>query len=193
MTTAPSAKTQFRPGDVVVANLARARRIKRRFDAVITLEDPTCRTSNQLRFHKLPSPAHLILAFEDVDDDNVGIRVATRAEVASALNFARMNSSGSLLIHCYHGVGRSAAIALGILADRAGAGDEAAALKQLLALRPEATPNLVVVKLADDILQRNGSLIAALAEWEAEAPSLREKREARRAFLRSHPHLYSLA
>jgi predicted protein tyrosine phosphatase len=179
------------PGDVVVGSLAQARKHKRRFDAVITLEDPGCRSANKLRFNRHPSPAHLVLAFEDVDDDTLGVRVATRDQVAEALAFARTHAKGSLLAHCFHGVGRSAAVALAIFSDRLGPGNERTALKQLLAIRPIATPNLVVVKLADSILQRQGDLAAAVAAWENAAPGMKEKREARLQLVQTNPELYS--
>ncbi|MDR7229995.1 putative protein tyrosine phosphatase [Caulobacter sp. BE264] len=179
------------PMGIVVAGLSQARRHKRRFDAVITLEDPGCRSANQLRFNRQPAPAHLILAFEDVDDDTLGVRVATREQVAEALTFAQEHAAGSLLVHCFHGVGRSAGIALAIMADRLGAGSEAEALEHLLAIRPIATPNLVVVKHADDILERRGGLISAVSAWEASAPGLKEKREARLHLVKSSPQLYS--
>lgn len=179
------------PGDVVVASLSQARKHKRRFDAVITLEDPACPPANRLRFTRRPAPAHLVLAFEDVDDDTLGVRVATCDQVADALGFARTHVSGSLLIHCFHGVGRSAAIALAVIADRLGPAAELASLERLLAIRPEATPNLVVVKHADQILGRDGALIATVAAWEANEPGLSEKREARLRLLRSSPQSYS--
>lgn len=179
------------PADIRVASLSQARKCKRQFDAVITVEDPECRPGIQLRFHRQPAPAHLVLAFEDVDDDQLGIRVATREQVAAALSFSREQSSGTLLVHCFHGVGRSAAIALAIIADRLGPGLESEAVTHLLALRPEATPNLVVVNLADELLARQGDLTAALALWESAAPDLKAKREARAQMVRSHPQLYA--
>lgn len=178
-------------GDVVVASLSQARKHKRRFDAVITLEDPACRPANRLRFTRRPSPAHLVLAFEDVDDDTLGVRVATREQVAEAVAFARAHNADSLLVHCFHGVGRSAAVGLAILADRLGPGAEREALERLLAIRPQSTPNLVVVKLADDILARNGDLVAAVAAWEAATPGLKEKRAARLQMVHSSPALYT--
>ncbi|CAN5379081.1 hypothetical protein BH10PSE3_BH10PSE3_07500 [soil metagenome] len=178
-------------GDIVVGSLSQARKHKRRFDAVITLEDPGCRSANKLRFNRHPSPAHLVLAFEDVDDDTLGVRVATQDQVAEALAFARAHSKGSLLVHCFHGVGRSAAIALAVMSDRLGPGNERAAIDRLLTIRPIATPNLVVVKLADNVLQRQGELVAAVAAWEAAAPGLKEKREARLRLVRTNPELYS--
>ena len=95
---------------------------------------------HQLRFYSKPHPPHLVLDFEDVDRDDGFIRVASREQVAAALTFAREQATGSLLIHCYHGVGRSAAIALAVLADRLGPGSEDEAMNQLLTIRPEATP-----------------------------------------------------
>lgn len=180
-----------RPGDLTVAGLSQARKHKRRFDAVITLEDPDCRLANRLRFHRQPAPAHLVLAFEDVDDDTLGVRVATPDQIEEALAFARAQVDCALLVHCFHGVGRSTAVALAILADRAGPGGEQAALDHLLAIRPQATPNLVVVKLADEILRRGGALVAAVSMWEDAAPGLKERRATRLRWLLANPHLYS--
>lgn len=179
------------PGDIVIASLSQARKHKRRFDAVITVEDPGCRPANRLRFNRKPFPAHLILAFEDVDDDTLGVRVATSSQVADAIAFARAHASGALLVHCFHGVGRSAGVGLAILADRAGKGQEGAALNTLLRLRPGATPNLVVVKLADELLGRGGALVDAVASWEAITPDVRERRQARLKMVHSNPQAYS--
>jgi len=131
------------------------------------------------------------LAFEDVDDDTLGVRVATKQQVEEAISFARTHSDKSMLVHCFHGVGRSAAIALAVIADRLGPGFEREALDQLVTMRPEVTPNLVVVKLADEILQRQGDLIAAVQAWEVNAPGLKEKREARLHMVRNSPYSYS--
>jgi predicted protein tyrosine phosphatase len=179
------------PGVIAVGSLRQAWRHKRAFDAVITLEDPACRSADQLRFHRAPKPPHLVLPFEDVDDDSLGVQVATVGQVARAIDFARAHRRGSLLIHCRHGVGRSAAIALAVIADRNGAGQEAAALEALLAIRPEATPNLVVIKLADEALGRDGRLIAAVGAWEAASSHMAQARAMRRAFLAANPQLYT--
>lgn len=179
------------PGSIAVGSLAQAKRHKRRFDAVITLEDPHARLNLRLRFGGKPAPAHLVLPFEDVDVASLGIRVATDEQVSAAIEFARLHIKGSLLVHCFHGVGRSAAIALAVIADRLGPGAEREALDRLLAVRPEATPNLVVVELADRILQRSGHLVEALAAWEATIPRLKVVRAARLKLAQTHPELYA--
>lgn len=179
------------PGGIAVGSLAQARKHKRQYDAVITLEDPGCRRSDQLRFYGKPHPPHLVLDFEDVDRDDGCIRVASQDQVATALTFAREHEAGSLLIHCYHGVGRSAGLALAVISDRLGPGSEDEAMNQLLTIRPEATPNLVVVNHADAVLGRGGGLLHAVAAWEARTPEAVRLREVRRSFVEQHPELYA--
>lgn len=180
-------------GGVSVGSLPQAKRHKRKFDAVITIEEPAARPNLRLRFAPDPGRAHLVLQFEDVDTDSLGIRVATLEDVKRAVVFAQSWTDRSLLVHCFHGVGRSAGIALAILADRLGAGNEPQALERLLAVRPEVTPNLVVVALADQLLERSGRLVAAVAAWETSAPGLAEARATRLHFARTRPDLYARA
>lgn len=183
---------QPRPGVIAVASLAQADRHKRKFDAILTLEDPHLRRKDQLRITG-PDDVQLVLPFEDVDDAALGFRVATHDQVEKALDFGRDHADRSLLIHCMHGVGRSAAIALAILADRMGPGLEAEAMNALLAIRPESTPNQVVVALADAILGRNGALVAAMAAWEAGEPRMTVRRRHRREYALKNPDLYAKA
>ena len=183
--------TDPEPGGVAIGGLAQARKHKRRYDAVITLEDPGCRRPLQLRFHGRPHPPHLVLDFEDVDRDDGCIRVASRDQVARGIAFAGEHRAGSLLVHCYHGVGRSAAVALAVLADRLGPGREGKAMDRLLTIRPEAMPNLVVVDHADAVLDRGGGLLRAVTEREGQTPEAVRMRETRRSFAERHPELYA--
>lgn len=132
-----------------------------------------------------------MLDFEDVDQDDGCIRVASRDQVARAIVFAGEHTAGSLLVHCYHGVGRSAAIALAVLADRLGPGREDEAMNRLLQIRPEAMPNLVVIDHADVVLDRGGGLLRAVTEREAQTPEAVRMRETRRSFAERHPELYA--
>ncbi len=178
-------------GSLTVSSLAQARRKKRRYDALLTLEDPRVRPGHRLRFTNKPCPDHLVLAFEDCDTEEFGYAVSRPEQVADALEFARKHAGGSLLVHCLHGVGRSAAVALAILADRLGQGREAEAVEQLLELASEATPNLIVVAQADQLLMRNGMLVQALREKEAKLPAKLRKRQERYEFAKRHPELYA--
>ncbi|WP_420477820.1 tyrosine phosphatase family protein [Brevundimonas sp. FT23028] len=179
------------PGQIVVGSLSQARKHKRAFGAVITLEDPGARPAIRLRFTQKPAPPHLVLAFEDVDDDTLGLSVATEEQVERALNFARDNRDTALLVHCFHGVGRSAAIALAVFADRLGPGREPEAIEQLLAIRPQSTPNIVVVRHADHLLGREGRLIRAVADWEKTTAHMADARQARHRLATERPELYA--
>lgn len=183
--------TEPKAGVIAVASLKQARRHKRRFDAVITIEDPLAKLKLRLRFHQDPRPQHLILRFEDVDWNDLGLWIASAEDVSKGIEFARLHVHTSVLVHCFHGIGRSAGLGLAILADRMGASREDDALASLLAIRPQACPNRIVVEHADVILNRRGRLIAALDKWEATSETARERRAARRIFIEKNLHLYA--
>ncbi len=176
-----------------VSSLSRAKRCKRDYDAVITLEDPGAKSAEKLRFHQKPAPAHLVQAFEDVDDASTGVRVATLSQVESVLQFARNFVEQKLLVHCFHGVGRSAAALYAIKADRLGPGHEAEALQFLLEQQPEATPNRVFVQLADAVLARQGALVAVLDAWESRDLAVQARRARRLEFLKLNMDRYAKA
>lgn len=176
------------PGVLGVGGFSQANRHRRRWDAILTCEDP--RERQTLRVSDRPQ---LVLAFEDCDDASLGYAVATRGQVEEALTFMREHREGSLLVHCMHGVGRSAALALAELADRLGPGNEEEAVSSLLALRPEATPNLIAVAHADDLLGRGGDLVNALQVSEAANPEKISARARRAQYARDNPSLYARA
>jgi predicted protein tyrosine phosphatase len=168
---------------ITVSGLNWALRRKREFSAVLSLEDPDARDG--LRFHRQPRPRHLVLRFVDLNTPPPAryaemplFRMADRADVELALEFgcAVQADGGRMLVHCHVGIGRSTAVALAILADRLGAGHEKAALAELLRIRPQAVPNLHVLSLADDILNRSGDLLRTVLDWERDRPENRRRR-----------------
>lgn len=176
------------PDDITVAGYSKACRLKRRgFAGVITVEDPNAQARHQLRFHSEPHPAQLVLRFEDLDIERDGIRTPLVSDVAKALDFAR-RVGGPLLIHCFAGVSRSTSIALSIIASRLPAGTERQALDALLAIAPQAIPNLLVVRHADDLLGRDGVLIRTVRDWDGALASNRARRQLNeRAVLEEYP------
>ena len=152
---------------IEITSASRARRVKRRFTAVLTIEDPALPTARRVRFHRVPHPAHLVLAFEDLDTPTTSIITASREQIAAAIEFGRANQTGALLVHCHAGISRSTAVALAIIADRLGSGQEKVALAELLNLQAMAVPNLQVVALADDILGREGRLLQVVTDWDS--------------------------
>jgi len=176
-------------GTVKVASLATAKQTKRRFDAVLTIEDPGMR--HGLRFHSFPHPEQLVLMFEDVDDPSPEIALPHESHVEAALSFGREHERGSMLVHCRAGVARSAGLALGIIADRLGPGREREAVAALLKDRPAARPNLIVLRMADVLLGREGRLFDAWMEVESSHPSFAQHRELKRQTLAQQPWLYA--
>ena len=177
-------------GVVAVCSLSQAKRHKRRWDAVLTIEDPNARLGDRLRFTTQPAPAHLVLQFEDVDTDAFGYATATNEQIAQAIAFGRSHADKSLLVHCFHGVGRSAAIALAIIADRLGPGREMDAVNILYAQRPQAMPNLVALSKADTLLGRNEKLLSTVLAIEDSEPARQELRRMRYQFAQANPHLF---
>ena len=178
---------------LVVSSLGWARRHKREFDAVITIEDPDLAGrptySASLRFHRSPAPAHLILRFFDLDEPlpapyhRPWMRMAEPIDVANALAFAKLHEK--LLIHCKAGIARSTALALAILMDRLH--DPQAALAELLLLQPSAVPNLHLTAVADTVLGCDGKLLETLDVWD----KARQTNTTRR-FLCRMAHFYEL-
>lgn len=66
-----------------------------------------------------------------------------------------------LLVHCEAGVSRSTAAALALLVQHHGIEKLQECVAALVDVRPEASPNKLVTKLADDLLGCNGELHAA--------------------------------
>lgn len=71
---------------------------------------------------------------------------------------------GRVLVHCHGGWCRAPAVALGIIATRLGHGREKEAVEHLAAIHPPSTPNSLIVRIFDDLLQREGALYQAFGE-----------------------------
>lgn len=88
---------------------------------------------------------------ENLDTEDTGITFPQKSHIEEALAFADERPGAPLLIQCWAGLSRSAAMALGIIARglyRDGcdtyAGD---AIDYLLQIRPQARPNVLVLRL----------------------------------------------
>jgi predicted protein tyrosine phosphatase len=124
-----------------------------------------------------PTPAgfkgpHRHVTFQDVESEAEArlyqAVAATRDDIQRVLDCGteclQASRSGRvhLLVHCMAGASRSPAAAFAILTMLLGPGSEPAALAYLLEIKPDAFPNRLVVQLADDLLKRNGKMLAAL-------------------------------
>jgi predicted protein tyrosine phosphatase len=110
----------------------------------------------------LPPVPRLSLAFHDIDAPRSGLVAPDREMVQALVNFAGdWREPEPMLVHCWMGVSRSTAAALILACALRSDRDEAEAARALRAASPTATPNPLMIALADDLLRREGRLVAA--------------------------------
>jgi predicted protein tyrosine phosphatase len=112
------------------------------------------------------SPLHrLVLRFNDITQPMDGLTPPDRRSVQALIEFGRSwPGQAPLLIHCWAGISRSTAAAYVIACEQGGDGQER---RQALALRrasPQASPNALMVAIADEILGRSGNMIRAISD-----------------------------
>jgi predicted protein tyrosine phosphatase len=107
---------------------------------------------------------HLSLRFHDIPAPAEGLTPPDAVMVDQLLAFgAAWREPGPLLVHCWFGISRSPAAAyiLACAADPSRAEAEIAGALRRAA--PEATPNPLLVRLADARLGREGRMVEAIA------------------------------
>ena len=105
---------------------------------------------------------HLRLAFHDIVEPMPGLIAPNRYLMQAVLDFGRgREDQRALLIHCWAGISRSSAAAFAIACGR-NPGFERDIAVELRRRSPSATPNRLMVRLADDLLQRNGRMVDAI-------------------------------
>jgi predicted protein tyrosine phosphatase len=107
----------------------------------------------------------LRLAFHDIAEIREGFTAPDAALVARLLDFARdWDAARPMLVHCWAGVSRSTAAAFIIACQRGPGRSERDIAQALRTAAPYATPNPLMVALADAALDRAGRMSAAVAE-----------------------------
>jgi len=105
---------------------------------------------------------HLRIPIDDIDEPQRGYTAPAREHVVKLVAFLRaVPPTAPLVIHCLAGVSRSPAAALVALVLDA-PGREADAAHVLREASPFASPNRLLVAIADEVLGRKGALVAAL-------------------------------
>lgn len=110
-------------------------------------------------------PLHrLDLRFNDFAEPREGLTPPTEADVAALLAFAEgWDGARPLLIHCWAGVSRSTAAAYAVACAKSAPGREQVWAERLRLAAPTATPNPLIVALADRLLKRDGAMSRAVA------------------------------
>lgn len=109
------------------------------------------------------------LRFHDIIDPESGKVLPAPEHVAAILRFGSElaatrgdRTKGHLLVHCHMGISRSTAAMLSLLAQNNPQETEESLFARLRDIRPRAWPNSLMVAYADELLGREGRLVAAL-------------------------------
>jgi predicted protein tyrosine phosphatase len=123
---------------------------------VISLESPAQETAGTA-FEN-----HRRFSFNDITEPRPGLITPSAAMIGDLLDFGRgWDGARPLLIHCWAGISRSCAAAFVLACDR-NPGRERAIAAELRSRAPFATPNRLMVRLADDRLRRDGRMVASI-------------------------------
>jgi predicted protein tyrosine phosphatase len=108
---------------------------------------------------------HLRVQMDDITEQIDGFVAPSEAHVEKVLDFVRnWDRSAPMVVHCYAGISRSTASAFAAACMLNPHRDEAAIARQIRAASPIASPNRLIVGLADKVLGREGRMLRALDE-----------------------------
>lgn len=117
----------------------------------------------------LPADRHLRLGVNDVAHPSLGEAPPSGGHIECLLEFGRLwDATAPLVVHCWAGISRSTAAAFILMCDRLSHVREDEIALALRRRAPHANPNRLMVRLADEALNRNGRMVEAV---EAMGPS----------------------
>lgn len=129
---------------------------------LLSILDPG--TPEPADFDAAPPRRRLTLRFHDIIVPTPGQVMPARADVEAVLAFGRALPGGDparLLVHCHMGISRSTAAATTLVAQAHPEMDEEEVFAGIDRARGKAWPNLAMIRFADDLLGRDGRLVAA--------------------------------
>ena len=108
---------------------------------------------------------HLKVLMDDITEPIDGYVAPSKEHVEQVLKFVRSwDRVAPLVVHCYAGVSRSTASAFAAACALNPHREEIAIARQIRAASPIASPNRLIVSLADRALRREGRMLRALDE-----------------------------
>jgi predicted protein tyrosine phosphatase len=114
-------------------------------------------------FQTVRGEDHLKLTFNDVAQESPGLIAPGADDMQRLLTFlSNWQSPAPLLIHCWAGISRSTAAGFIATCLHQPQRDERELARELRQASPSATPNPMLVALADKALGRDGRMISAI-------------------------------
>lgn len=111
----------------------------------------------------VPEANHLRVQVDDITEHMDGFVAPSAAHVERILDFVRgWDRVSPMVVHCYAGISRSTASAFAAACMLNPHRDEAEIARQIRAASPIASPNRLMVSLADQALRREGRMLRAL-------------------------------
>jgi predicted protein tyrosine phosphatase len=108
---------------------------------------------------------HLKVQVDDIVEQMDGFVAPSDHHIEQVLNFVRgWDRSAPLVVHCYAGISRSTASAFAAACLLNPHRNEISIARQIRAASPIASPNRLIVSLADKALGREGRMLRALDE-----------------------------
>ena len=108
---------------------------------------------------------HLRVQVDDITEQMDGFVAPSDQHIERVLNFVRSwDRSAPMVVHCYAGISRSTASAFAAACMLNPHRDEIEIARQIRARSPIASPNRLIVSLADKALGRDGRMLRALDE-----------------------------
>lgn len=131
--------------------------VRRRPSHVVSLESPAGEITDGPVLEN-----HRRFSFNDIIEARPGLVAPSAGMIGELLDFGRgWDGARPLLVHCWAGISRSCAAAFILACDR-NSGCEREIADDLRSRAPFATPNRLMVRLADDLLARDGRMVAAI-------------------------------
>ena len=146
-----------------VCSLARVEETARETGArsLVTLLNPA---TAHTRPEGIAPERHLVVGVSDIVAPQDGLIAPGAEHVRAFIAFARgWDRKEAMIVHCYAGVSRSTAAAFVAACALAPGRDEAEIAAAIRAASPTATPNALIVALADRELSRGGRMARAIA------------------------------
>jgi predicted protein tyrosine phosphatase len=135
---------------------------------VVSLLDPDLPSSSHPVIADCPH--HIFLFHDQERQDATGHFSGTLRPVIDLIAEHLRGDDPRLLSHCHAGVSRSTALAYGAISMLMGAGEENRAFQGLLEITRKPWPNRRVVECLDEMLGRDGALLAPLDAMRAQFP-----------------------